>query len=245
MTGKIRTVFVVVWASLSVPCAAAYQEIAVEHGGTISGQVFVQGTVPAPGFLPVHKNRDVCGDRVPDESLQVAANGAVRNVAVILDGVRVGKAAPSPPAVLDNRDCAFVPRVQTVRVGQILELRNSDPILHDAHARLNFTETLFNLGLPVWRRVQRELREPGLIVVDCEVLHTWMRAYLVVTEHPYATVTGADGRFALDLVPPGHYQLRLWHERLGTQEVPVSISPGQQISLLVTYPPLPSSRNAD
>jgi hypothetical protein len=183
----------------------------------------------------VYKNRDVCGDHVPDESLQVGSTGQVKNVAVVLDGILAGKAAAPTLARLDNRNCAFVPRVQTLTLGQTLELRNSDPILHDAHARLNFAETLFNLGLPVWRRVQSKLSHPGLVVVDCNVLHTWMRAYIMVTEHPYATVTDAAGRFTLDQVPAGQYTLRLWHERLGRLEAAVSVAAGKETWMTLVY----------
>ena len=227
--------FLFLWTLVSAASALAYQEVVVEHGGTISGRVVVRGQVPSPGFLPVHKNRGVCGDRVPDESLQVGSDGEVKNVAVVLDGVLAGKPAAPTLAVLDNRNCAFVPRIQTLTVGQTLELRNSDPILHDAHARLNFGETLFNLGLPVWRRVRHELRDPGLLVVDCNVLHTWMRAYIIVTEHPYATVTDAAGRFTLDQVPEGQYTLRLWHERLGKLEAAVSVRAGKETWVPLVY----------
>jgi hypothetical protein len=220
-----------------VTLAATYQEVFVENGGTIRGQVSLQGERPEPGFLPVHKNKDVCGARIPDESLQVGPHGEVQNVVVLLDGILAGKHRTATVAGLDNSRCRFVPHVQTLLVGQALELRNSDPILHDAHARLNYRETLFNFGLPVWRRVRHEFRTPGLVVIDCDVLHTWMRAYIVITEHPYATVTDAQGRFTLDQVPAGRYTLRLWHERLGTQTTPVSLVAEQTVSLKLGYPP--------
>ena len=232
---KARFLFFLFWFLASAACALAYQETRVENGGTIRGQVFLRGTLPPPQFLPVHKNREVCGEQMPDESLQVGPNSEVKNVAVVLEGVRAGKPKPSSLAVLDNARCAFVPRVQTMVVGQELALRNSDPILHTVHARQHSRGTLFNVGLPVWRRVQQTLLTPGLMVIDCDVLHTWMRAYIIVTEHPYATVTDAEGRFTLDHVPPGVYTLSLWHEQLGTQESPIQLQSDQQISVTLTY----------
>jgi hypothetical protein len=125
--------------------------------------------------------------------------------------------------------------VQTLTVGQTLELRNSDPILHDAHALLPSSDTLFNLGLPKWRHVRRTMQDTGRIVIDCNVLHTWMRAYLIVTQHPYAAITNAEGRFSLDQVPPGEYTLRLWHERLGEMTQTVSVGDKQTLSLTLEY----------
>jgi len=46
--------------------------------------------------------------------------------------------------------------------------------------------------------------------------HTWMRAWVVVAEHPFYAVTGPNGEFALDNVPPGKYTLKIWQEVLGT-----------------------------
>lgn len=215
----------------------AYQAIQVTNGGTIRGHVLLSGPIPSFGSLPVQKNREVCGQQVPDESLIVGQNHGVKNVSVVLEGITAGKSAPNSLAVLDNQACAFVPRVQTLTVGQTLELRNSDPILHDAHAYLPSHATLFNLGLPHWRRVRHTVQDTGRISIDCNVLHTWMRAYLIVTEHPYAAVTDAAGRFSLDQVPPGHYTLRVWHERLGELTQTVSVEEKQEVSLTVKYGP--------
>ena len=220
---------------MCVPTAFGYQEIQVNNGGTISGQVLLKGTIPTPDFLSVQKNREVCGEQIPDQSLIVGANHAVKNVSVILDGISAGKPADTPLAVLDNKACVFVPRVQTLTVGQTLELRNSDPILHDAHALLPSFDTLFNLGLPEWRQVRRTMQDTGRIVIDCDVLHTWMRAYLIVTEHPYTAVTNAAGRFSLDQVPPGEYTLRLWHERLGDMMQTISVGDKQAVSVALEY----------
>lgn len=88
------------------------------------------------------------------------------------------------------------------------------PILHDAHAWLG-SRTIFNLGLPEWRLVSYQFDEPGIHAIDCNVLHTWMKAWVFVADHPYVVVTGRDGRFSLEGVPAGRYEVRVWHERLG------------------------------
>ena len=227
-----------VWAVLSLSCPAlglGYQEIPVLDGGTIRGRVVLNGPIPAPGVLPVHKNRAVCGSQVADRSLIVSPNRGVKNAAIIVEGITAGKAAEHDLAVLDNKACAFVPRVQTLVVGQTLELRNSDPILHDAHAHLPSYETLFNLGLPHWRRVRHTLRDTGRISIDCNVLHTWMRAYLIVTDHPYATTSDAEGRFSLEQVPAGAYTLRVWHERLGELSRRIVVGAQRELVLDLAY----------
>jgi len=51
-----------------------------------------------------------------------------------------------------------------------------------------------------------------------------MRAWVVVADHPFYTLTGEAGEFELPSVPPGKYTLQIWQETLGitTREVTVS-----------------------
>lgn len=172
---------------------------------------------------------------MPDEGLLVDAYGGLKNVVVVLDGIRAGKGNPALPALLDNKNCAFVPRVQTIAVGQTLALRNSDFILHNVHARQNGHKTIFNLGLPYWSEKTYRFTRPGHVLIDCDVLHTWMRAHIIVTDHPYTAVTDAAGRFDISHIPAGQYGLRLWHERLGEQTLPVSVRIAQETRVRLTY----------
>jgi hypothetical protein len=135
---------------------------------------------------------------------------------------------------LDNRTCRFVPHVQVGEVGQWLEIRNSDPVLHNADARMG-AETLFNVGLPPDRLVRKPLARPGLIALTCDVRHTWMSAFVAVTDHPYHTVTDAYGAYEIRDLPPGTYTVRIWHEELGTHEQQVTIAPGATATLDAAY----------
>ena len=213
--------------AVSRSAAAQYHEGSVINGGSVSGSVRVVGDVPTLPPQPVFKEHEVCGDTMPDERLLVGANGALRNAVVSLVNVPSGKPLPrSQPIVLDNLKCAFVPHVSTASVGQTLEVHNSDPFLHDAHALLG-SRTLFNVAIPKGRTVRRELTEPGLVYLNCNIRHTWMHAYLFVSEHPYHTVSGDGGRFQLTDVPPGKYTLRVWHEMLGSVDREITVEPGK------------------
>lgn len=230
---------------LLAPLASAYQEIRVENGGTIAGRVLYDGPLRTVARLPVRKNRDVCGESVADERLLVGPERGLRNVAVWLDGIEAGKPRETAPAVLDNVACAFVPRVQVVTVGRTLRLRNSDAILHNVHARRNGFTTIFNLGLPHWSEKTYRFTQPGRVIVDCDVLHTWMRAYVIVTDHPYAAVTSSDGRFRLTHIPAGDYTVRFWHEHLGARTRRVTVHPDRKTRIRLRYtsdgPPPPGS----
>jgi len=185
------------------------------------------GPYEKPGRLPVYKNLDFCGSSVADESLLVHGAGGVKNVAVTILGAGAQPREPAGRIVLDNKACRFVPHVQVAPVGSEILLKNSDPILHDVHARMG-PETLFNVGLPAWRQVAQTLTRPGIVAIQCEVLHTWMSAYIVVTSSPYFAVSGENGRFAIEGVPPGEYEVDFWHEKLGRQSRKVVVKPEEE-----------------
>lgn len=202
--------------------------------GAVVGRVSVAGNLQKPKPLQVFKNRGFCGATVPNETLLISADRGVRNAVVLFRPL--DRRAPAQPErlVLDNRQCAFVPHVQVAAVGSELLLKNSDPILHTVHARLG-TETLFNVGLPKWREVTKRLERVGVIRINCDVLHTWMSAAIVVTDTPFFAVTGVNGSFVVDQLPTGSYQAEIWHEKLGAKTLRLSVTGDNVISLDIVY----------
>jgi hypothetical protein len=203
--------------------------------GRIVGRVQVEGHFQKPRPLKVYKNRDFCGPQVSNESLLVSREGGVQNAVVIIPKARDDKSAILPGSLgLDNRNCAFVPHVQIAPVGSELLLLNSDPILHDVHARLG-SETLFNEGLPTWRQVKKRLARTGIVTIQCDVLHTWMSAYVVVTASRYFAVTDEKGEFIIEGVPAGIYGIEVWHEKLGRHRKRVSVTEKSTLRIDFVY----------
>jgi plastocyanin len=163
---------------------------------------------------------------VPNESLLVGPNQGLRYAVVTLEGVAKGKAVEKEAQhELDNVRCRFVPHVQTASVGQFVVLKNSDPILHTAHAYFTNGQPQFNVGLYPGRVSRKPLVTPGVVKISCEV-HPWMSAYIIVTDHPYHSVTDTYGEYLISEIPPGSYKVKLWHESLGTEEKAVELKPG-------------------
>jgi len=214
----IATRFIVIcsvaWLLFDGAMLAAAPDTAAS--GKVVGIVSVAGVAEKPKPLPVFKSRSFCGATVANETLLFGVDGRLRNAAVILRPLSGGIVAQPKKLVLDNQHCAFVPHVQVAPLGSQLLLKNSDPILHTVHARLG-RETLFNVGLPKWRVVTKRLDRAGVIKIDCDVLHTWMSAAIIVTDSPYFAVTDETGGFSFDAIPAGNYEIEIWHERLGRQ----------------------------
>ncbi|HWP59823.1 MAG TPA: carboxypeptidase regulatory-like domain-containing protein [Candidatus Acidoferrales bacterium] len=202
----------------------SYEEIAVANGGAVKGTVKFQGQVPKLPPLQVTKAKDFCGS-VPNESLAVGRENGLRYAVVTLEGVSKGVAVEREIVhELDNIKCRFVPHVQVASVGQWLVLKNTDPILHTAHA-LFTGQPQFNVGLYPGKVSRKPLVSTGVTKIVCEI-HPWMSAYVVVTEHPYHAVTDLYGEYDIRDIPPGNYRVRVWHESLGTQEKQVEIRSG-------------------
>jgi plastocyanin len=209
--------FGILWLFVCVSPAPAYDEIVITNGGTVRGTVRVEGRIPKLPPLQITKYREICKD-VPNESLIVGSGQGLRYAVVTLEGIAKGKAVEKEALhELDNMKCRFVPHVQTASVGQFVLLKNTDPILHTAHAYFTTGQPHFNVGLYPGRVSRKPLVTPGVVKILCEV-HPWMSAYIVVTDHPYQSVTDVYGEYLISDVPPGNYKLKVWHENLGVQE---------------------------
>jgi hypothetical protein len=190
-----------------------------EDWTSLTGQIVFPGEIPEQTPLVITRDEEVCGDiGLQDETFIVnRQNGGLQNVVVWLSSktavpVHPSLADVSKPVQLDNKGCRFVPRIVPIRTGQVLQCTNADPVSHNVavYARRNQPFSLIvPTGAPLERTFPREELKP--IRVDCSI-HAWMRAYLVVTEHPYAAVTDKDGRFTIKHVPQGKWQFRFWHE---------------------------------
>jgi len=175
--------------------------------------------------LKLYKFKEVCKG-VPNESVVVGLDGGLRYAVLTLKGVTKGKKVEREAVnELDNQGCRFVPHVQAASVGQWLVVRNRDPILHTAHARFKSGQPDFNLSLYPGKVSRKPLVSPGIVPIVCDVL-PWMRAYIVVTGHPYHAVTDILGEYEIRDIPPGNYRLQVWHESLGMQEKPGEVKGG-------------------
>jgi len=199
--------------------------------GTGAGRGSVSGTVTYAGELPPHKaikvTQDVavCGKHaIFDEGLVVGKKRGLANAVVAIEGV-AGAAAGKKDLLLDQRECVFKPHVQATTRGSKLVVRNSDPILNTPHAYMG-RRTLFNVAQPFQdMKYSYKLKKAGVIRMKCDV-HDWESAYILVFDHPFFAVTGADGSFRIPDVPAGSYTARVWHEKLGEKTATVTVGSG-------------------
>ncbi|MBO9513377.1 MAG: carboxypeptidase regulatory-like domain-containing protein [Variovorax sp.] len=200
--------------------------------GSVRGKVMLGGALPASAKVPVTIDQYLCGQEKPADDLLVSAGREVRNAVVWIENAPPG-AAPAPPqkVEVDQKGCTFVPRVVVVPAGGTVDFLNSDRLLHNIHATPK-ANVSFNRTQPMGRTIPITFAQPEIVRINCD-LHSWMTAWVVVAAHRFYAVTGADGGFAFDDLPPGQYRLQVWHERLGTVPASVTVDDRQPARLVV------------
>lgn len=209
-----------------------YDVVPVPNGGTITGKVVFQGTVPTRQIIPT-KDQSVCGGIRQEPEVVVGPDKGVEDAIVYLKDVSKGKPLqkPAKPAEIVNHNCRFEPHVQALPVGSVY-IVNSDPIMHNTHGFYGKL-TAFNQALPVkGMRVQKQLTKEGIVRVECDV-HAWMRGWIYSASNPYYAVTQKDGTFRITEVPPGSYTLVGWQEFTGETQVPVTVTAGQPVQVTI------------
>ncbi len=128
---------------------------------------------------------------------------------------------PVEPAPIRSRmiqkNKTFSPHVLAIPVGSIVDLPNLDPIFHNAFS--NFNGQVFDVGLyPPGKSRPVRFRQAGVVRVFCNI-HPAMSAVIVVLDTPYFAVSNTSGRYRIENVPDGKYQVHLFHERATPDEL--------------------------
>jgi hypothetical protein len=110
-----------------------------------------------------------------------------------------------------QKDKHFEPHVLAISVGSTVAFPNLDPIFHNAFS--NFSGQIFDIGLyPPGSSRSIRFERPGIVRVFCNI-HSTMSALIAVLDTPYFATTSHEGAFSIASVPPGRYQMHLFHER--------------------------------
>ena len=122
---------------------------------------------------------------------------------------------------MDQRNETFVPHVLAITAGTTVEFPNSDRIYHNVFS-LSKTRT-FDLGrYATGRSKSVRFDRPGIVRVFCEI-HSHMNAFILVFSHPFFAVTDPEGRYRIESVPPGSYNVIAWNEGLASEPRPLVV----------------------
>jgi len=129
-------------------------------------------------------------------------------VTAMSTAANIGSSPTLRPAVMDQKNLAFLPRVLVVATGTSVEFPNSDSVSHQVYS---FSEAKY-FHLPLYKgQVHPPVTfdRPGLVVLGCNI-HDAMVGYIYVTDAPYFGTTEAGGSLHLKGLPPGDYRVTIW-----------------------------------
>lgn len=213
VAGRLRSSLATVAASSA---AGAGEQVSGTGWGTLKGRFAFAGVVGDPKALVVDKDTEVCskgGMKLVDRSLLVdSSSRGLANVVVFARKTsRVRSPVSDAALVFDQKNCEFLSPVFAARVGQTVDVRNSDPIGHNT----NIAGSSFNQLIPANQgTVYKPDAETGMpTMVTCNI-HPWMKAYAVFRKDGYVAVSAADGSFSIPDLPAGEpLEFQVWHER--------------------------------
>lgn len=247
-----------------VSVAGAYEVREVEGGGTISGRVSFEGTVPPSKQFQVKKDQEVCGTERSVNEVS-ASNGWLKGAVVVLEGITSGKQFVSAhfrgeepgegvfhygegahlSLEILTKGCNFGPFTGVLAADEPVRFLNHDRVKHILHS----VSSKDDKGLILRTVHNREIR-PDTVVeetftagmlkmshivgVHCN-RHDFMQSWLYVVRSPYYSISDHEGGFTIDQVPPGQYELIAWHPALGLKRQTVTVSQGGIAEVTVTF----------
>ena len=242
-----------------------YEALPGFTGKQLTGTVKLKGKIPTPKRfnLALYSDPYYCGrisdgkgwriSPVPALGKHTELPGAV----VFLEDVKKGKLGTVSSTLIQTKNCVFLPYVSVTQVGKPFHFQNWDPIQHKLEVFLTSeqgAQSLFGENLqshPESRKsdflstgqtgrhragpqIQYQTNKSGILVFRCK-LHDYMESWALVLPHPYYSMTGKHGEFSLKDIPPGQYNLIVWHP-LGQQETIIEVGAKNptNITILIT-----------
>jgi plastocyanin len=204
-------------AALALTFVATSRHGLAARNGSIRGRVELRRALPAPERRPA-----VSGLETP---AGIDTSPYLRSV-VYLETAPRGAFDQAEPAhaTMDQRNETFVPHVLTITTGTIVDFPNSDHIYHNVFS-LSKTKS-FDLGrYAAGNSKPVRFDHAGIVRVFCDI-HSHMNAFILVFSHPFFATTDADGRYQINNVPPGSYNVVAWNEGLSSEPMAVEVLDG-------------------
>jgi plastocyanin len=197
--------------------AAAAARAPAARTGSIRGRVEIRRPV-----APAERRPDVAdlgmppGRDIPDLLRSVVyLEAAPRGAFETSEGGR---------AIMDQRNETFVPHVLAITTGTTVDFPNSDRFYHNVFSLSKIAR--FDLGrYAAGRSHSQRFDRAGIVRVFCEI-HSHMNAFILVFSHPFFVITDADGRYRIENVPPGTYNVVAWNEGTASDPRPATVPDG-------------------
>jgi len=245
----IGLVFLGIVGGLGGSVAFGYEEAVIKNGGTLTGKVILEGPIPEPRIFPLslypfgtycEKNKEISDGQgsVRISEFKVAPDKGMQDVVIAVLGVKKGKVFNPITANLVARGCEFLPFVSIVQNNGNFVMKNEDPIIHNAQL---YQSEKGNLLLTV----PNSPNSTGTFPIHFEKhkkiyqmicgMHEFMQTWGYAVDNPYYALTDNEGKFSIDQLPPGEYDVIAWRPHFKPIKREITVSPGKAVSLNFSF----------
>lgn len=117
---------------------------------------------------------------------------------------------PQGHYTLLQKNRMFMPHLQVVPVGSVVQFPNADPFFHNVFSL--FDGKRFDLGLyEAGTTKSVTFSRPGVSYIFCNI-HPEMSAVVISLSTPLYAIADANNNLSIRNIPPGNYAMRLWVE---------------------------------
>ena len=215
---RTRTAAAILVAGIAAIVVLTPPVVRSARNGAIAGRVELR-RVAAPA-----ERRPTIGDLgTPSAALDLSDR---LTSVVYLDSAPRGafEQVETPRAVMDQRGERFIPHVLAITTGTIVDFPNSDRIYHNVFSLSKIRQ--FDLGrYAAGHSKPVRFDRAGVVRVFCDI-HSHMNAFILVFSHPFYALTDNDGRYRIDNVPPGTYNVIAWNEGVSSEARPIVVPDG-------------------
>ena len=190
--------------------------------GSIRGRVELRHVATAPERRPSVSS---LGTPPP-----LDATDYLKSVVYLETAPRSAFDTPEPGhAVMDQRNETFVPHLLAITTGTVVDFPNSDHIYHNVFS-LSKAKS-FDLGrYAAGHSKSIVFDRAGFVRVFCDI-HSHMNAFILVFNHPFFATTDTEGRYRIDDIPPGNYNVVAWNEGMSSDPKPATVPAGGSTEL--------------
>ena len=231
----------------------------------LAGPFLLRGMVGCVGYVLVsgaalhsHTSCADCGTvqgSITVEQAGVRTEGPKHDLDVVVSLNPIDGEDPPPAsstAEMDQRGLVFIPHVLAIQRGTTVTFLNNDNDEHNVYFLDDRTGDTLDIG--TWGQgvsVEHTFDQEGMVITLCK-LHLEMAAYIVVTGSPWFVRIELDpasrsGEFSINDVPPGEYELTVWHKKLkqkgGAATVTVGSGSSVEVNAIITKPKYAKAAN--
>ena len=223
--------------------AQAYQEIEVTNGGTIRGKTILTHEIPQPRVfhLILFPNLDMCAEVDTDDELNrvlrdfiIDDHWGMKDVVVSIEHVEAGKPFVEENIDIKAESCKFIPDVNVIRQGGSFTVDNVDAVMHNSQVyQSERGKIILNIPIPAEEISHGKVvfqKKYKIFQMICG-MHEFMQSWGYRVQNPYNAISGPDGSYKIENIPPGEYVITAWHYLMKLRSKKIHVEANSVIDL--------------